>query len=87
MILVRLVDGGVQPHISSKCIALKLPKQGTKGTESGVGFAKWIKFGTSETKKCLHCRVVFVLIRFHSGLDVCNLHKGHFQLLNFLIDC
>ena len=30
MILVRLVEGGVQPHISSKRIALKLPKQGTK---------------------------------------------------------
>ena len=30
MILVRLVEGGVQPNISSKRIALKLPKQGTK---------------------------------------------------------
>lgn len=30
MILVRLVEGGVQPHISPKRIALQLLKQGTK---------------------------------------------------------
>lgn len=58
-----------------------------KGTESGVGFSEWMKFGKSETKKCPYYRVVFVLIRFHSGINVCNLHWGHFQLLNFLIDC
>ena len=75
MILVRLVEGGVQPHIYHlNVLHSNFLNKAPKGTESGVGFLEWMKFGTSGTKKCPFYRVVFVLIRFHSGIDVCNLH-------------
>ena len=53
MILVRLVEGGVQPHIYHlNVLHSNFLNKAPKGTESGVGFLEWMKFGTSGTKKC-----------------------------------